>query len=1016
MEEPEELARCPRCGAQLPADTLAEMCPACLTEHARATTLTGEEPTRLAPDRASDASENTVLRLTPGQTFGPYRIERLLGRGGMGEVYAAEQLEHGRRIALKVLSRRLANAKDRARFLREGQLAASINHPHSVYIFGSEEIAGTPIIAMELLAGGTLKDRVIKSGPLPSAEAVDATLQLTAGLDAAHAAGILHRDIKPSNCFVDRDGSVKVGDFGLSISALGREPSPGVSGRFEGTPQFAAPEQLRGEPLDVRADIYGVGATLYYLLTGLLPFGDRELAGLLTKIATESPASPRAFASTVPEGLAAIVLRCLARDKAARPETYAELDDLLGPFSSTAPRRALLRSRVAAAAIDYMILTVCFYVSTVAMRAVGFGSWGLTIRFVVATVYFTLTEGHVRGSAGKRLLGLHVQAADGGSPGITRVFARSLLFVFAWEALNLIPNDFWLSAPREAGYEQFQERAAQQGIVLLVKAIAAPFVPLILFLFARARNGFAGVHELISGTRVVPSSTARLRSRLVAGDLVPMPAESQARHALQARGPFLLVTPLAPTASLWLAIDPLLKRDVWVRELPAGANLSSPTRRDVARPGRLRWLAGQRSPNGSWEAFEAPGGRALLALIGKPQPWATVRQWLIDLADELKHVDDTDRPVLDLDRVWTTDDGHAKLLDFAAPGVAPGDDVAEPGAARESDAVQHFLQRVASSALAGRITSPSEEPPVTRPPLPESSRAVLLALTEPRWVGVESWLDACRESSKEPLATPRWSRAFLPAILATVWAVLILGWITSHETINFRALPAERRTVYASESDVLLDGLSRIERLRWAGVSEADPKRRALEVYVARRFRPLAARKEFEGSLQLFRATAIDIASRHASVSDAEFLSALRELGEETVDRLNQPESVVRAVPGLFQRMALLGSLAWLSLAVAFAFRGGLTFLLFRVVLVDDDGSPASRVRALLRAACAWSPVIAFQLAPPSAKLVLMTHPVALWTAVGTIVVTMVSGACWSILRPERGPQDVIARTWVVRK
>jgi eukaryotic-like serine/threonine-protein kinase len=1015
VEDATQLARCPRCGAQLPADSPAELCPACRSEQARATTLTGEEPTRRGPDRASDGSAGSSLRLTPGQTFGPYRIERLLGRGGMGEVYAAEHLEHGRRIALKVLSRRLANAKDRARFLREGQLAASINHPHSVYIFGSEEIAGTPVIAMELLPGGTLRDRVIRSGPLPPAEAVDAMLQLIAGLDAAYGVGILHRDIKPSNCFVDRDGSVKVGDFGLSISALGREPSPSVSSGFEGTPQFAAPEQLRGEPLDVRADIYAVGATLYYLLTSRPPFVDRELADLRTKIATESPASPRAFASTVPQGLAAIVLRCLARDKAARPETYAELDDLLGPFSSLAPRRALLRPRFAAAAIDYMILTVCFYVSVVAVRVLGLDVWMFTIRFSLATLYFTLAEWHVGASAGKRLLGLRVHAADGGAPGIARLFARSLFFVFAWEAVNWIPNDFWLS-PRAPGFRQLQERAEQLATVSLVKSIAAPFVPLTLFLFARPRNGFAGVHELISGTRVVPSSTARLRSRLVAGDRLPTPAESQATSALEVRGPFLLVTSMAPTGSFWLANDPLLKRDVWIRDLPSGADLSSTTRRDLARPARLRWLAGKRSPDGSWEAFEAPGGRALLALLGKPQPWATVRRWLTDLADELKQLDDTDRPVLGLDRVWIADDGHAKLLDFAAPGVAPVDEAAGPGDTRGSHAVQHFLRSVASSALAGRIVSPSDDPPVIRPPLSESSRAVLLALTDPRWVGVEPWLDACERSSKEPLATPRWSRAFQPALVATVCAVFILGWISILVPGYFRLSPAERRTVVASDSSVLLNGLFRIERLRWAGASEADPKRRALEVYVARRFWPLAARQEFEGSLRLFRATAIDIAHRHASVSDAEFLVALRQLGEETVDRLNQPDIVIGAVSGLFQGMAVPGSLAWLSLVLAFAFRGGLTFLLFRVVLVDDEGQPVSRARALLRAACAWSPVIAFQLAPTSAKLVLMTHPVAALTALGTIVVTMVGGACWSIFRPERGPQDLIARTWVVRK
>ena len=125
----------------------------------------------------------------------------------MGEVYEAEHVDSGRRIALKVLRSRLQNADERARFLREGQLAASVSHPHTVYIFGSEEIAGMPVISMELLPGGTLKDRVAADGPLPPAEAVAAVLDIIGGLDAAQAAGILHRDIKPSNCFVDSDGS-----------------------------------------------------------------------------------------------------------------------------------------------------------------------------------------------------------------------------------------------------------------------------------------------------------------------------------------------------------------------------------------------------------------------------------------------------------------------------------------------------------------------------------------------------------------------------------------------------------------------------------------------------------------------------------------------------------------------------------------------------------------------------------------------------------------------------------------
>ncbi len=253
----------------------------------------------------------------------------------MGDVYEAEHIEQGRRVALKVLNQHLSSREDRARFLREGQLAASINHPHTVYIFGSEEIDGIPTISMELLPGGTLKDRVKAHGPLPPAVAVDAILQVVDGLNAMHAVGVLHRDVKPSNCFIDSDGTVKVGDFGLSISTLARDVSQlTITGAFLGTPQYAAPEQLKGDPLDVRADIYGVGATLYYLLTGQPPFDDSHVLALVTRIASEEPRSPRAHVPSIPRGLAAIVLRCLAKDRTQRPASYAVLQDALQPFSS----------------------------------------------------------------------------------------------------------------------------------------------------------------------------------------------------------------------------------------------------------------------------------------------------------------------------------------------------------------------------------------------------------------------------------------------------------------------------------------------------------------------------------------------------------------------------------------------------------------------------------------------------------------------------------------------------------
>ena len=320
--------RCPRCGRQLPPDAPEGLCASCLLT-AGAETLTGSSE----PSATGDTSLPGAPRLVDGQLWGPYRVIRLLGRGGMGEVYEAEQLETGRRLALKVLRHTLGGADDRARFLREGQLAASISHAHTVYIFGSEEVGGAPAITMELLSGGTLKDRVSAEGPMPPSAAVSAVLDVIGGLDAAQAAGILHRDIKPSNCFVDADGAVKVGDFGLSISTLTRDVQHELETTgFEGTPQFAAPEQLRGEPLDVRADIYAVGATLYYLLTGRPPLDTPDFRELVSKVASETPQSPRALRRDIPRGLAGVVLRCLAKAPAGRPQSYAELADLLRPY------------------------------------------------------------------------------------------------------------------------------------------------------------------------------------------------------------------------------------------------------------------------------------------------------------------------------------------------------------------------------------------------------------------------------------------------------------------------------------------------------------------------------------------------------------------------------------------------------------------------------------------------------------------------------------------------------------
>ena len=280
---------CPNCGTPLPANVTPEQCPKCLLQAGLATQPTEGGPGGTQPGMAPVPAAWPQ----PGQLFGHYRIVRLLGRGGMGAVFEAEDTETDRRVALKVLSQTLDSPEARQRFFREGRLAASINHPNSVYVFGTEEIGGTPVIAMELVAGGTLQQRVLEHGPLPVEAAVDAILQVIAGLEAARQLGILHRDIKPSNCFEDAGGVVKIGDFGLSISTLPTDLNLTTAGAILGTPAFSSPEQLRGQELSLRSDLYAVGVTLFYLLTGRTPYQARNTVQLDRKCPRTAGALPQ---------------------------------------------------------------------------------------------------------------------------------------------------------------------------------------------------------------------------------------------------------------------------------------------------------------------------------------------------------------------------------------------------------------------------------------------------------------------------------------------------------------------------------------------------------------------------------------------------------------------------------------------------------------------------------------------------------------------------------------------------
>jgi serine/threonine protein kinase len=210
----------------------------------------------------------------PGTLVGSYRVDASIGSGSMGEVFRGVDTGLNRRVAIKILSEKHRDSPElRARFVREGRAVAAISHPNVVQVFATGSFDERPYIAMELLDGTDLGSAIEKRGPLDSLTAAHAILDAAQGLAAAARAGLIHRDVKPSNLVRLSDGRVKVTDFGLAKPVdPGAEPALTAMGVVVGTPDYIAPEQARGEAIDERVDIYALGGTLYFLLTGMPPF------------------------------------------------------------------------------------------------------------------------------------------------------------------------------------------------------------------------------------------------------------------------------------------------------------------------------------------------------------------------------------------------------------------------------------------------------------------------------------------------------------------------------------------------------------------------------------------------------------------------------------------------------------------------------------------------------------------------------------------------------------------------
>lgn len=273
-------------------------------------------------------------KIETGTTIERYRVERPIGSGSMGDVFLGMDISLDRKVALKILSERhRENRELRARFVREAKAVAAISHPNVVQVFTTGSFDGRPYIAMEFLDGTDLGSSVQKGGSWSSLQSANAALDAARGLNAAAQAGLIHRDVKPSNLVLLRDGSVKVTDFGLAKPIDADQPALTALGVVVGTPDYIAPEQARGEPIDHRVDIYALGGTLFYLLTGIPPFRtgrpkeDKYLKVVARHLKNPAP-DPCKRNPVVDKQLGRLTRRMMAKDPDERPDYDVLVDQL----------------------------------------------------------------------------------------------------------------------------------------------------------------------------------------------------------------------------------------------------------------------------------------------------------------------------------------------------------------------------------------------------------------------------------------------------------------------------------------------------------------------------------------------------------------------------------------------------------------------------------------------------------------------------------------------------------------
>jgi serine/threonine protein kinase len=963
-----------------------------------------------------DEEETPDLGAVPA-SIGGYQLLRLLGKGGMGAVYEAASPETGGRVAVKLLSPRLAsNPASVERFRQEGVLASQVAHPRCVFVLSADTDAGRPYIVMELMPGRTLRDVVDSRGPLPAEEAIRYILDAIDGLIEAHRLGMIHRDMKPSNCFLTEDNHVKVGDFGLSKSLSGSQDRHLTqSGAFLGTVLFASPEQIRGEPLDYRADVFSVCATLYYLLCGEAPYQHDSMTAALAKAISEDPPLLREKRPELSRRLEQVVMKGLER---SRDRRWQSLDDLREALVGLLPSRrhpARPRALIGAYIVDRIVVSVLSVPLEIALLKwdsdrIEFHLGRMespAITLGILCIYFGVLEGVFGASVGKWLLGLRVsRLGQSGAPGIARAFLRTAVFHLMLACIVVFPEHMavWFGSPlgRLCG-----------GALFIIATV-------LLLIQLRKKWGFRGIHDFVSRCHVtqhpLPARKLRLAikrptplQRLLPAPVEPLPA---------ALGHFTVRGRIAADSSgeqVWLGEDGALARLVllWLRPKASGSIALA----EASRPSRLRRLSGGNvtwsQTDYDWIAFAAPMGGPLVEAIapGRTLQWADTRYLLEQLVEELRAAeeDGTLPARLGIDQVWAEPNGRLQLLD-----CAPSD------ANRQKPRTPLILVReLVSLSLEGQARSSAE--PI-RAPIPlHAAPLVKRMFSDGAYQSIDELQhDLLETQNQRPEVTPAIRAAQLGMQAASIGWALFAAYLAAFSfglvlTIEARGHLQEVNAAV----EILSDPTARAKLASAKGMDQAlkNPKTiRRLREYQDHLKNEVALRQSVMFAPQrliLEQFPEMDSYDVERAVNSADVREAIVWAGK--TDRPLHPAPSSPWGPSeMLEQFAVLLALPFVLAIGAAIFRGGLSFMLAGIALLRADGRRASRRQCGLRAALVWAPVTVLL---GASAFLQAYHPGRAYLAAVLFLAAVALPPIYVVIAlrcPTRAPQDRVVGTYLV--